>query len=135
MLLPTLSLLFAGLLALMQLGLSIRVVLTRRALNAKFSDAGDETLRRQIQAHANFAEYVPIALILMLLLEMHGFSRSVLLVLGFALIAGRAMHAYCFLHTHSLWSRTVSTVLTLGVILTQALLGLWLASTSETLKF
>jgi uncharacterized membrane protein YecN with MAPEG domain len=44
--------------------------------------------------HANFAEYVPLALILLVLAELTGAAGLTLHALGLALLIGRVLHAY-----------------------------------------
>lgn len=44
-----------------------------------------------VRRHGHFAEYVPISLILMMLLELGGANRIILIGLGVALVLARAM--------------------------------------------
>ena len=57
-------------------------------------DAGNPKLQRAIRAHANFAEYVPLALILLAFLEMRKGGPLLLHALSLSLLTGRALHAY-----------------------------------------
>ena len=50
-------------------------------------------LARRIRAHANAAEYVPLALLLLLILELNQTQPMLLHVFGCVLIAGRILHA------------------------------------------
>ncbi|NNC55212.1 MAG: hypothetical protein HKO07_05785, partial [Pseudomonadales bacterium] len=52
------TLLYAGLLSILLLVLSYRVVQIRRQ-GIALGDGGDLTLQRRIRAHGNFTEYVP----------------------------------------------------------------------------
>ena len=62
--------LYAGLLAPLFLLLSVRVIRQRRGAKvAVRGDGGDAMLLRRMRVHANFAEYVPLALLLMALAE------------------------------------------------------------------
>src|SRR5689334_5901640 len=98
---------FAGILAFLFLVLSVHVIIRRYSLKIALGDAGDEDIMRRIRTHANFAEYVPMALILMGLDEINGSSKGFLMFLGIALVAGRLSHAYSLLfgavkkHDHS----------------------------------
>ena len=65
--------LYAGLLALWFVLLSVRVVNLRRRGNP-FGDNGDIEIKRIVRAQANFAEYVPLALLLMGFLEVTRYS-------------------------------------------------------------
>ncbi len=85
---------FAGLLALLYLALTAHVVRGRYKLRLPLGDGGDAHMNRRIRAHANFAEYVPLALVLMALNELSGMSNGILNFLGLWLVAGRVSHAY-----------------------------------------
>jgi uncharacterized membrane protein YecN with MAPEG domain len=50
-------------------------------------------MERAIRAQANFAEYVPIALILMACLEINGAPLWLIAILGITFVAGRVIHA------------------------------------------
>lgn len=84
---------YAGLLTLVFVALSLRVIGARRGAHVSLGDGGDRALLRRQRVHANFAEYVPLALMLMMLAELQGVSRPVVHGLGLALLAGRLVHA------------------------------------------
>lgn len=86
--------LYAGLLAFVLVALSLRVIGVRRGARISLGDGGNADLTRRIRAHANFAEYVPLALILMGLAETLGTPAPVLHGLGLSLLVGRLLHAY-----------------------------------------
>ncbi|PPC75377.1 hypothetical protein C4K68_20640 [Pokkaliibacter plantistimulans] len=67
--------LYAGLLGLIYIFLSYRVIAGRRQYRVALGDNHVAPLQRRIRVHGNFMEYVPLALILLLLL-------------------GRLLHAY-----------------------------------------
>jgi uncharacterized protein len=114
-----LTLLFAGLCALMQCGLTALVVVRRVQSGINLMDGGDAVLMRRIRAHANFAENVPIALVLMLMLELGGLASQWLWMFGLALIAGRVLHV-CGLLFGMAWSRLSGMVFTLSVLSIEA---------------
>lgn len=87
---------FAALVAFLFLALSARVILYRRANRIGLGDAGDTALLRRIRAQSNCAEYAPLGLLLLLVLELQGWSGPVLILTGLLLLAGRAAHAYGF---------------------------------------
>ncbi|MEM6812165.1 MAG: MAPEG family protein, partial [Pseudomonadota bacterium] len=64
---------YAGILAIMYLFMSTNVIKGRRANKISVGHADkkgeNEDLLRRVRIHANFIEYVPIALILIFLLE------------------------------------------------------------------
>jgi uncharacterized protein len=67
-----LTMLFAGLCALLQCALTVLVIVRRVQANVTLMDGGDTPLLRRIRAHGNFTETVPLALILLALLELRG---------------------------------------------------------------
>lgn len=89
----TIVALYAGLLGLLYLPLAANVIRIRRADSISLGDGGNTLLERRIRAHGNFAEYVPIALILIALAEAGGSPSWLIHGLGIALVIGRAMHA------------------------------------------
>jgi len=90
---PKIALLFAALHALMMLFLAARVVLHRRSAQVGIGDGGDKYLLRKIRVHGNFIEYVPMALLLLALLELSGLAAMWLWTLGGGLLLGRTLHA------------------------------------------
>ena len=85
--------LYASLLALIFLVLSVRVIGLRRVVRIGLGDGGDVALRR-VRVHANFAEYVPLCLILIGLAESLRAPPVLLHGLGGLLLAARISHAY-----------------------------------------
>ncbi len=123
----TVTALYAGSLALWFLVLSYRVVGRRRA-GISLGDGGDPGMLRVVRGHANFAEYVPLALIMLAILELGGTPPVVLHVLGLALLAGRLLHGYALSFTQQFgFGRFWGTLLTYGVLVIEALLCLHLA--------
>lgn len=86
--------LYASLLALIFLALSIRVIGFRRVVRIGLGDGGDSALLRRVRVHANFAEYVPLCLILIGLAESLRAPPILLHGLGGLLLAARISHAY-----------------------------------------
>lgn len=125
---PTVTALYAGLNALIMMALALLVVRHRWRAKAGIGDAGDPGLARAIRAHGNNTEYVPYALVLLLLLELGAWPAWVLHALGIALTVGRAAHGYGLSRTERTSSgRAVGMLCTWLVILTAALLNLWRA--------
>lgn len=91
MIFPATTALFAGLLALLYVGLSAWVMAGRTTKGTLQGD-GDEDLHKRIRSHANFAEYVPLALVLLALLEAGGAGRTLVLALCVVLLVGRVLH-------------------------------------------
>ena len=108
---------YAGLLGLLVLILAFRVVAVRRATAIGLGDGGNALLLSRIRIHGNAAEYVPLALLLMLLLEVNGASARMLHALGIALVVGRLAHAQGLSQSVGVSAgRFVGNVLTWSVI-------------------
>ena len=90
---PQVTALYAGLLALVYVILSGWVIRVRVTQKVLAGDKGDPVMANAMRVHANFAEYVPLALILLLLAEMQGAPSWALHLLGVALLVSRVMHA------------------------------------------
>ena len=90
---PVVTALYAGLLGLVAIAIAFRAGSLRGKLNVSIGDGGSRELLLAMCRHANFAEWVPIALILIALLEMNGVSTRAIHVLGAALVISRISHA------------------------------------------
>jgi uncharacterized protein len=88
---PATTALFAGLFALVYLGLAAWVVAGRVTGGTLFGN-GDEALTRRVRSHANFGEYVPFALILIGLYEAGGGSHGLVTGLLVVLLIARLAH-------------------------------------------
>ena len=85
---------YAALLGLMFLALGLNVVKARIAAKVALGTGGDATIERRARVHANFAEYVPFALLLLAMAEMRGAWPWATHLLCLTLVAGRASHAW-----------------------------------------
>ena len=126
---PTITLLFAALHVLLLLALVAPISRHRRRERIGLGDGGDGALLRRIRVHANFVEHVPIALLMLALLELGGAAPAMLWVLGGALLVSRLMHA-AGLSRHSGYSfgRFWGTAITWLVLLWMAAAGIWLSA-------
>lgn len=86
--------LYASLLALLFIALSVRTVRIRRRLQIGIGDAGNETMLRAMRVHSNFAEYVPLGLLMLFFVELSGANGMLVHALGLCLLAGRLIHAF-----------------------------------------
>lgn len=120
--------LYAGLLAFVFVVLSFRTIGARRAAKIEIGDGSDRELLRRMRVHANFAEYVPIALILMALVETMKPTPLLLHAIGITLLGGRVVHAYALSQSpHILPLRVAGMVATLTAIMAAAATCLALA--------
>lgn len=121
------TLLFAGLCAMLQCLLTALVIARRARTGVDFMDGGDLPLLRRIRAHGNFVETVPMALLLMALLELSGLATVWLWALGGCLLLGRLLHASSLLTDNQSWSRRGGMALTLCALSTEAVLCVWIS--------
>ena len=84
---------YAGLLGLMLVVLSLLVVRLRWRFRVGLGDGGQAALTRAIRVQGNFAEHVPLALLLIFAVEGLGYAAWVVHVLGAALVFARLAHA------------------------------------------
>lgn len=96
MLVPHITLLYAGILGIMAIALGATAGIYRAKNGIAIGDGGDPELLLRMRRHANFVENVPLALILFSLLEMTGVAAWVSHSLGIGLIAGRSLHWAAF---------------------------------------
>ena len=73
--------------------LSFAVIGLRRKNKVGLGSGGHEDLERAIRTQGNFAEYVPIGIILIACLELNGAPWWLVAIPGIALIIGRLIHA------------------------------------------
>lgn len=93
---PIVTSIYAALAALLVVVLALAVVAQRRRAAVGLGDGGDRKLQQSIRVHANAIENLPLALLLLLLLELGGTGAEVLHGFGAALLIARAMHAWGF---------------------------------------
>lgn len=86
--------LYAALAALLLLLLAGRVVLARWRYRTSLGIGSEPGMERAVRVHANFVEYVPLALLLMALAEANGAPGVGLHGTGLVLIASRLLHAW-----------------------------------------
>lgn len=119
---------YASLLAFLFLLLSARVIAQRREARVEIGHGESAELLRRSRVHANFAEYVPIGLLLLAFAESLKAPSVALHGLGAAFVAGRYIHAYALSRTpHVLKLRVMGMWLTLGTIGVAALVCFVLA--------
>ena len=121
----TVTPLYAGLLAILFFVLSIRVV-QMRGTGISLGDGGNPGMLRRIRGHANFAEYVPLILIMMAMLELSKFSIYVLHAMGITLFVARLLHGYALSFTEKFkFGRFWGTLLTYIVMVVAGVLCIY----------
>jgi uncharacterized membrane protein YecN with MAPEG domain len=89
--------LFAALLALLYLYLTLRVIRQRHVFKIAYGESVHEPLQNAVRAHANFQQYAPLFLILLYLEESLFHSVATCYVTGALFLLGRMSHAYSML--------------------------------------
>jgi uncharacterized membrane protein YecN with MAPEG domain len=85
---------YVALLAILFLFLSFKTIKVRKKLQIGVGTGDNPELLRAMRVHANFSEYVPITLILILSVELLKGYFILVHSLGAALLVGRILHAY-----------------------------------------
>lgn len=118
--------LYAALAALLLLILTTSVIMRRKALRIGLGDGGDRVLGCRIRAHGNAVETLPVALLLLLLLELGGLPAPWLHGFGASLLVVRCLHAWGLSRSAGTSpGRFIGMLGTLLVMLAMALLLLW----------
>lgn len=89
---------YASLLGLMLIGLSVNIIKGRRKFGVGLGDADHPELKRRIRAQANLSEYMPIFLILLGYAEYNQLPYWAVHLFGLVFLAGRVMHSYSLLN-------------------------------------
>lgn len=84
--------LYAALLVAIFVVLTAKVGAQRRRSGTSILDGGDLALGLAMRKHGNFAEYVPLALVLMALVEANGGNAAFLHTAGIVLVLSRIVH-------------------------------------------
>jgi len=116
--------LYAGVLTLWFVVLSARVVNLRRG-GISFGDNGDVAVTRVVRAQGNFAEYVPLALLMMGFLEASRYSIYLLHALGVTLVVARLFHGLALSFGRPRSGRAAGAALTFIVLLIEAVLCIY----------
>lgn len=117
---------YGSLLGLLYVTLSMGVSMSRMKKGILLGDGGDDGMQKNIRAHANLAEYVPFALILLAFTEGSPAESGLVHFLGGMLFLARLLHAYGMIIARGVnLFRFVGTLATYGVIATTSLIGIY----------
>ena len=92
-----LTAIYAAILTFVYVKLTLNVINLRRQNEVSLGDGGREDLQQAIRSHGNFAEYVPLGLILLGCLEANHIHWTIVLLLGGVFTVGRLFYAKAFL--------------------------------------
>jgi uncharacterized membrane protein YecN with MAPEG domain len=92
-----LTAIYAAILTFVYVKLTLNVINLRRQNEVSLGDGGRDDLQQAIRSHGNFAEYVPLGLILLGCLEANHIHWTIVLLLGGIFTVGRLYYAKAFL--------------------------------------
>jgi uncharacterized protein len=116
---------YAGVLTLLFVVLSVRVIRQRRSRRVAIGHGGHGDLERMMRVQANFAEYVPLALLLLAFAELQGRPVWLVHTLSVVLVVGRLLHGYGVSQVKENFRlRVVGMTLTFAVLIAAALSAL-----------
>ena len=93
------SIFYAGLLGLLLIALSINVVLARRRYRVRLGVGNEDGMQQAVRVQANFAEYVPLAVVLLVLSDLTKMPEIAVHVAGLLLVSSRLLHAWGLSHS------------------------------------
>lgn len=129
MILP-ISLTAAAAAALINVWLGFRVGQVRGSEKVSIGDGGNEKVIRRMRAHANFVEFTPFVLVLLVLIELAtGTSMVLWLVMAFYML-GRIAHAFGM--DGAMPARQLGTVITMLTLAGLAFYAVYVTQASET---
>jgi uncharacterized protein len=91
---PIVTAFYAAIIGLLAAFLTVNVIRNRVSLKIPDGDGGSAPMRMVIRAHANLAQYVALALLLIGFAEAVGTSKTIIHVLGGALVLARLLSAW-----------------------------------------
>ncbi|MWV29426.1 MAPEG family protein [Aurantiacibacter rhizosphaerae] len=113
------TMLSAALAALVNIWLAVRCGRARLGNKVLHGDGGNVALQRHMRAHANYVEYTPFALILILVLDLADQDGWVLAITALVYFAARIVHPLGMQADYPAKTRQI------GIVLTFALLLFW----------
>ena len=114
---PTITALYGALNAILNILLANRVSTLRRKEGVTLGHGDSKALLVAARTHANNAEFVPLAIVMMLIAELMGGASVVLHVYGGVLLLARVMHAFGLVRPSPNPFRFVGTALTwIGIV-------------------
>lgn len=108
---------YASLLGLVLCWLAVAAGRARSRAGVLIGDGGDAYLTRTMRGQANFTEYTPFCLGLLVIMALLGAPAWELHGLGLCLTLGRALHAAHFTRASApTWQRAAGTLLTFAAL-------------------
>ena len=120
---------YAAILTVFYILLTINTIRGRRLHSIALGDGNIDEMRARIRAHANFAEYAPLFIILLSMAEHQGLPNYIIHVFGMLFFLGRLSHAYGLLIAEPLYNwltpRVTGMLLTLSCLAMLAIILLY----------
>jgi len=104
--------LWSGLLILLMVALSVRVMMGRWKHRVSLGDGGSEPMTVLSRSFGNAAEYVPIGLAALILMALLGVSSGWVHAVGGGLLVGRGLHPFGLAMKAPNWARAAGMLLT-----------------------
>ncbi len=112
---------FAAFFALLYVALTFNVIRHRFSKKISLGHGDDKATQIAVRSHANFIEYVPMALLLFYFVEVITLSSTLVFYLASALLIARVFHFFGMADARNLLIlRQIGTVVTLFVIIIAA---------------
>jgi uncharacterized membrane protein YecN with MAPEG domain len=124
---PLITGFYAGILGLILVLLTARVIVTRQRERVSLLDGGNPRMTVAIRQQGNFCELVPFALILILVAEVLGSSIYLIHILGIVLVVARLIHPFGLrVDRGDTPPRVLGATLTMIVILVGSVWDIWI---------
>jgi uncharacterized membrane protein YecN with MAPEG domain len=127
MMIVPVSAVFAAVLGVLLIVLSLLVSRHRLRLQKGLGVNEDIDFQAAVRAHANLTEYAPIGLIMLAVAELNGVSGTLIYWVGMGFVAGRLLHAFGMINGRGgpHMARMVGILLTWLAILVLSILLFW----------
>lgn len=114
--------LYAAILTMIYVAKAFYVIAFRIKNKVSIGDGGHEEMARRMRVHGNLAEYLPLFLLLLLMLEAQSTDVMVLHALGAAFVFGRLVYPVAILEKGPWWLRSIGMFITLFCLLMSAII-------------
>ncbi|WP_286235214.1 MAPEG family protein [Thalassotalea sediminis] len=84
---------YLALLALLYIGFTIRIIKLRYKYKTGIGDGGHDELAQAVRVHGNFAEYTPLAMLMLACAEINGSTEMLVYAVGALFFIGRILHS------------------------------------------
>lgn len=119
------TILYAGILGLIYMALSFYTIAGRFKHQVLIGNGDNDDMLARIRTHGNFAEYVPLALLLMFMMEYHGMADGVTHGFGIALVLSRVVYSLTLSKIVNIpYGRQAGTVVTFIAIIALSIMAI-----------